>query len=186
MSRCQHRRESNDAAWVSDEADEHGGFVYHPQKSHAGAAQSADGDADYLRSYGSMTYAGLLSFLYARVDRDDPRVRAAVDWVTRRWTVDENPGMGQQGLYYHYHTMAKALNAYGQETLELPGGEKVGWRRALVEKLVSLQRIDPDTGLGYWQNDNNRWWEGDPNLATSYALTALEIALRQHPRLRDE
>ena len=181
VSRCQHRRESNDAAWVSDEADERGGFVYHPQKSHAGAAESADGDADYLRSYGSMTYAGLLSFLYARVDGDDPRVRAAVDWLTRRWTVDENPGMGQQGLYYHYHTMAKALNAYGQETLELPGGGKVGWRRALVEKLVSLQRIDPDTGLGYWQNDNNRWWENDPNLATSYALMALEIATDLHP-----
>jgi hypothetical protein len=53
----------------------------------------------------------------------------------------------------------------------------VGWRRALIEKLVSLQRIDPKTGLGYWQNDNNRWWENDPNLSTCYTLLALEYAL---------
>jgi len=177
VSRCQHSRQTNDADWVSDHSDERGGFVYHPLKSQAGSAESADDEAGYLRSYGSMTYAGLLSFLYARVDRDDPRVRAAADWITRRWTVAENPGMGPQGLYYHYHTMAKALNAYGEETLTLPGGAKVGWRRALVEKLVVLQRIDPDSGLGYWQNDNNRWWENDANLVTSYTLMALEVAI---------
>ncbi len=85
--------------------------------------------------------------------------------------------MGLQGLYYHYHTMAKALSAYGQEVLALPKGKKVPWRRTLVEKLVSLQRIDGKTGLGYWRNDNNRWWENDPNLATSYAMLALEITV---------
>jgi squalene-hopene/tetraprenyl-beta-curcumene cyclase len=123
-----------------------------------------------------MTYAGLLSFLYARVNRDDPRVRAAVEWITRRWTLDQNSGMGMQGLYYNYHTMAKALNAYGQETLVLADGTKLKWRQALVEKLISLQRIDPKTGLGYWQNENNRWMENDPILVTSYTLLALEVA----------
>ena len=184
VSRCQHLRQSNDAEWVSDDTDERGGFVYHPLKSQAGAVESGDGavaprdDASsHLRSYGSMTYAGLLTFLYARVDKDDPRVKAAVDWIARRWTLDENPGMGMQGLYYGYHTMAKALNAYGREVLTLPDGKKVAWRRALAEKLVSLQRIDAETGLGYWQNESNRWWENDPNLATSYTLLALEFAL---------
>lgn len=177
ISRCQHLRASNDAEWVSDEADEVGGFIYNPEESKAGAAESADGDSSHLRSYGGMTYAGLLSFIYAQVNREDPRVQAAIDWIMRRWTLDENPGIGQQGLYYHYHTMAKALSAYGQEVLRVRNGETVAWRRALVEKLVSLQRIDPNTGLGYWQNDNNRWWENDPNLSTCYTLLALEIAV---------
>jgi len=176
VSRCQHLRETNDADWVSDDPGERGGFVYHPLKSHAGGAESSD-EGEYLRSYGSMTYVGLLSLLYADVGRDDPRVLAAVDWITRHWTLDENPGMGAQGLYYGYHTMAKSLGAFGQETLRLPGDKNVAWRQALVEKLVTLQRIDPETGLGYWQNDNNRWWENDANLVTSYTLLALEIAL---------
>ena len=177
VSRCQHLRETNSSEWVSDSTQERGGFVYHPSRSNAGEVESGDSEEGYLRSYGSMTYAGLLSLLYARVSPDDQRVKAAVDWISRRWTVDENPGMGEQGLYYNYHTMAKALNVYGEEILNLPGGRKVKWREELVRKLVSLQRIDPKTGLGYWQNDSNRWWENDPNLVTSYTLIALEIAV---------
>jgi squalene-hopene/tetraprenyl-beta-curcumene cyclase len=73
--------------------------------------------------------------------------------------------------------MAKALTAYGGETLAIEGVGPVAWRPALVRKLVSLQRIDAKTGLGYWQNDNNRWWENDPNLSTSYTLLALETAV---------
>lgn len=177
VSRCQHLRSHNKAEWVSDDPAEQGGFVYHPQKSQAGAAESGDGEEEYLRSYGSMTYAGLLSFLHARVDKDDERVQAAVRWLARRWTLEENPGIGTDGLYYSYKVMAKALNAYGEDTLTLQNGKRVTWRPALVQKLVSLQRIDPATGLGYWRNDNNRWWENDPNLVTSYALLALESAV---------
>lgn len=177
ISNCQHLRDSNKADWVNDNEAERGGFVYNPVESKAGIAEAEDGDGTFLRSYGGMTYAGLLSFLYAQVDREDPRVKGAIDWIQRRWTLDENPGIGEQGLYYHYHTMAKALHAYGQEVLTLPDGKKIAWRPALVEKLLSLQRIDPETGLGYWQNDNNRWWENDPNLSTCYTLLALEYAV---------
>lgn len=38
--------------------------------------------------------------------------------------------------------------------------------------LVDRQRPD-----GAWQNDNNRWWEHDPVLATSYTLLALGMAV---------
>lgn len=176
LENCQHLKQTNDADWVSTAPQEHGGFVYHPEKSQAGSYSPSDEEAVYLRSYGSMSYAGLLSFIHARVDRDDLRVEAAVDWLRRHWTLDENPGMGQEGLYYYYLTMAKALDAYGEETLRLEDGQEVAWRPALVKKLISLQRIDPDTGLGYWMNDNNRWMEGDGNLVTAYALIALEHA----------
>ena len=46
-----------------------------------------------LRGYGSMTYAGFKSLLYADLSRDDPRVVAAVDWLTHNYTLDRNPGM---------------------------------------------------------------------------------------------
>jgi len=176
VSRCQHLRETNKSKWVSDAPDQRGGFIYNPLKSQAGPVTFSPETSETLRSYGGMTYAGLLSFLYAKVDRNDPRVVSAVDWIRRRWTLDENPGLGTDGLYYYYHTMAKALSAYGAERLELAGGRTAWWRQSLVSKLVSLQRIDPKTGFGYWQNDNNRWWENDANLTTAYAMLALEMA----------
>ena len=60
-----------------------------------------------------MTYAGLKSMIYAGVKKDDPRVKAAYEWVQKHYTLDENPGMGGNGLYYYYHTFAKALDAIG-------------------------------------------------------------------------
>jgi len=176
ISRCQNRPESNDQPWVGGDPDDAGGFIYHPEKSQAGTRELADGRA-YPRSYASMTYAGLLSFIYAKVDRGDPRVEAAFDWICRHFTLDENPGLGPQGLYYNYHTMAKALAVYGQEVLKLSDGRAVAWRPQFVKKLISLQRIDPKTGLGYWVNDNGRWWENDPVLVTAYSILALEVAM---------
>ena len=46
-----------------------------------------------------MTYAGLKSFLYAGVGKDDPRVKAAIEWVRKHYTLDENPNMGANGLW---------------------------------------------------------------------------------------
>ncbi len=177
LSRCQNLPETNSEPWVSQTEDDRGGFVYHPGRSMAGERLAPDGGR-YLRSYASMTYAGLLSFIYAEVDKDDYRVRAAYGWVGRHFTLDENPGMGLQGLYYNYHTMAKALTAYGEDVLELPDGNGVDWRSALVQKLISLQRVDPRTGFGYWVNEHGRWWENDPVLVTAYALLALEICMQ--------
>ena len=54
-----------------------------------------------------MTYAGLKSFLYAGVGKDDPRVVAALGWIKRHYTLAENPGQGQSGLFYFYQTFAK-------------------------------------------------------------------------------
>ena len=44
------------------------------------------------------------------------------------------------------------------------------WRAELAAKLVSLQRAD-----GSWANANNRFWEADPVLCTSFALLVLEL-----------
>ena len=36
-----------------------------------------------------MSYAGLLSFIYAEMDSNDPRVVAVRDWLTKHYTIKE-------------------------------------------------------------------------------------------------
>ncbi len=156
--------------------DDRGGFIYHPGESKAGTVTGEDGTVRF-RSYGSITYAGLLSLIYAEVDRNDPRVISAFDWATRHWSVNENPGMGQRGIYFFFNVLSKALAVVGRDRFNLPDGRSVNWRAELIEKLVNLQKIDPQGG-GFWSNSENRWWEADPILVTSYSLLALEIALQ--------
>jgi squalene-hopene/tetraprenyl-beta-curcumene cyclase len=177
VQRIQNLPGSNDQSWASDDPAEKGGFVYKPDASMAQSYTNADGTVR-LRSYGSMTYAGLLSFIYAEVNRDDPRVRSAFEWAARHWSIEENPGMGAQGLYYFYNVLAKGLAAYGQDVLTLPDGKAINWRSELINKLVNLQKHETD-GTGYWVNAQGRWWEADPVLVTSYSLLALEIALNR-------
>lgn len=159
----------NTNSYVSDDADSRGGFAYTPG---AGAANTNAEGKVTLRSYGSMTYAGLLALIYAQVDETDVRVQAAKDWAERHWSLDENPGMGQEGLYYFFNVLTKSLKAAGDATLTLPDGRTVVWREEVARKLVALQKPD-----GHWVNDNNRWWEAEPNLVTSYVLLSLASAL---------
>lgn len=169
LGQLQNLKSVNTNAYVSDSADDAGGFAYTPGAGPA--VTNADGKVT-LRSYGSMTYAGLLALIYAQVDASDPRVQAAKDWASRHWTLDENPGMGQEGLYYFFNVLTKSLAAAGDETLTLPDGRTIAWRAEVARKLIALQKPD-----GFWVNDANRWWEADPNLVTSYVLLALAAAL---------
>lgn len=172
ISRTQNLPGSNDQKWASDDLANKGGFVYFPGHSMAGE-QKLEGGKVALRSYGSMSYAGLLSLIYAQVDRNDPRIKAVVEWLSNNYSLAENPGMGQEGLYYYYHTMAKGLSTAGIDTLTLRDGSKVNWRQDLAKRLLNLQRAD-----GSWANDNGRWMEKDPVLVTSYATITLEILQR--------
>ncbi|MGJ8723855.1 MAG: hypothetical protein ACSHYB_04800 [Roseibacillus sp.] len=167
VSRCQNLPETNDQEFASDDPDNKGGFVYFPNDSKAGEQELADGTVA-LRSYGSMSYAGLLSFIYADVEKDDPRIVAVINWLSKNYTLDENPGLGEQGLYYYYQTIAKAYSAAGIDKVQLPNGKEVDWRMDLTRKLLSTQRED-----GSWINANSRWWENDPVLVTSYTLLSL-------------
>jgi squalene-hopene/tetraprenyl-beta-curcumene cyclase len=159
VSRCQNLPATNKEKWASDAPAEKGGFVYSP-----------GGDKDGTHSYGSMSYAGLLSLLHAEVKKDDERVKAAVEWLSRRFSVDENPGQGAQGLYYYFFVMAKALAAAGITELQTADGKKVNWRESLANKLLALQKPD-----GSWASDNARWMEKDPVLVTTYVVLALNI-----------
>ena len=154
-----------------------GGFVYSPTESKAGETTTADGQK-ILKPYGSMTYAGLLSFIYAYVDKSDPRVQSAYNWIRANYTLEENPGLrtdaapnlGKQGLFYYYHTFAKALSAYGDKSIITTDNAPHLWANELVAKLASIQSSD-----GSWKNENSRWWEDMPILATSYSLMSLNL-----------
>jgi hypothetical protein len=168
VSRCQNLPgETNDQPFAKKaSADDTGGLTYVPLDVDDNPHKTPDGG---LRSLGAMTYGGLKSFLYAGVGKDDPRVKGAVNWIRRHYTVDENPGMGKAGLFYYYHTFAKALSALGEDRLEDAKGTKHDWRRELVAALLKQQRPD-----GSFLNAGDRaFGEADPNLATAFALLAV-------------
>jgi squalene-hopene/tetraprenyl-beta-curcumene cyclase len=167
ISRCQNLSgEFNDQEFAKKAtAEDKGGFVYVPDPDDKRHKTPQGG----LRSLGGMTYGGLKSFLYAGVSKDDPRVKAAVNWIRRHYTLKENVGMGQAGLYYYYHTFGKAMEALGEDPFTDASGKKHFWRRELFEALRSRQQAD-----GSWRNEGDRtFFESDPNLATAFAVLAL-------------
>lgn len=155
--------------------DDRGGFIYTPVGEGETKVQIDGGKTPEggLRSYASMTYAGLKSFLYAGLSQDDIRVQAAKDWISRHYDLQTNPGMGLQGLYYYYHVFAKALDANGERTIVDANGNKHNWRADLLDAFQTRQHAN-----GSWTNEADRWYEGDPNLVTSYCLLALKYC---HP-----
>jgi squalene-hopene/tetraprenyl-beta-curcumene cyclase len=175
LSRSQNLTETNDQEWASDDPNNKGGFIYTPGDSKAGTEVTADGKVA-LRSYGSISYAGLLSLIYAKLSPDDPRVVAVKEWLGKNYTVEENPNMGAEGLYYYYQAMAKALNAAGIDKLKLDDGSMADWRKDLGGKLLASQRED-----GSWVNSNGRWMESNPVLITAYTVMALEEIYRSIP-----
>jgi len=150
VNRSQNRSESNDQKFAAND----GGFVYRPGSN---PPEYENGTS----SYGGMTAAGLLSLLFAGVDKSDPRVQAAYKWMTANYTLELNPGTTKKhGLFYFYNAFAKVMSAYGEDSFTDGKGQKHNWRNELAQKLLSLQAAD-----GSWANaDSNAWWE-DPAAA---------------------
>lgn len=174
LQNCQNLPDVNKQDWVSGDPKDRGGFVYYPGDSKAGGVTNAQTGRVALRSYGSMSYGGLLSYIYAKVDKTDPRVKAVQNWLRDNYTIEENPGMSQQGYFYYLHLMTKALTAAGVDKLKMADGHEVDWRADVASRLLQLQKPN-----GMWMNPDKRWWEADPVLVTSYAVMTLEM-LYQH------
>ena len=165
VSRCQNlETEHNDTKFAAKNPD--GGFYY--TVAAGGSSQAGETASGGLRSYGSMTYAGLKSMIYAGVGPDDPRVKAAFRWAQKNYSIQQNPGMGDSGLYYYFHTFAKALDATGKDLIVDAEGTAHDWRQELIDELARRQQPD-----GSWINSNQRWLESDPNLVTGYVLLTL-------------
>lgn len=115
-----------------------------------------------------MTYAGLKSMIYAGLKKDDPRIAAATQWIRKNYTLKENPGMGQQGLFYYFQTLARTMNVLEVQQFEDASGKSHNWKADLTARLKELQQPN-----GSSTNPADRWYEGDPNLVTAYCLIAL-------------
>ena len=165
VSRCQNLESPHNttpfAAKIND-----GGFYYTPipgkEDEEAGGG---------LRSYGAMSYAGLKSLVFAGVKADDQRVKAVVKWIGKHYDVTSHPGQGQAGLFYYYNAFAKALEALGQDNITDDKGQAHPWRKDLLDELAKRQRED-----GSWVNPDQKFFEGDANLCTSFALISLSYA----------
>ena len=197
LKRCQGLHIVNDLVQESKFPEENktfvipndGGFTYGPVRTKASVNKKRNDGKLEVPTYGSMTYQGLKSLIYAGVSKNDIRVKAAWDWISSHYTLENNPGLGvkgrenegQQGLYYYYLTMAKCLDAFGEEVILDSSGKKHFWRRELVSKLLEKQRKD-----GSWVNLlDRRWQEKDPLLTTSYVLSTLAICMKNWDRLKE-
>jgi squalene-hopene/tetraprenyl-beta-curcumene cyclase len=161
LQRTQNNSETNDQKWAAND----GGFVYYP-----GFSYHVDGGT---QSYGSVSYAGLLSYSWANVKKDDPRVQGVAKWIRNNYTVDENPGMGQKTVYYYYMVFAKALQALGEPTIVDARGRTHNWREELGRKLLSLQHPE-----GYWVNTVPDEMQDNKVLVTSFTMTAIHAILQ--------
>lgn len=178
LERCQNNAETGTHQWPRDgggwiQTGTDGGGTYMPGSSPAGEQPVGEGLYE-ARSYGSMTYALTKSYLLSGIDSTDPRVTAAIQWLGTHFTVEHNPGFtqpgqGGDGLYYYYMAMAKTLALIPNKRFTTPEGEVIPWQLTLGRHLVDEQRTD-----GSWINEQSaRWWEGNPSLATGYAILAL-------------
>lgn len=168
---CQNLPSYNKQPWASGDKKNKGGFIYFPGHSMAGTEKNKDGKTA-LRSYGSISYAGMMSYAFAQLNKGDPRVKAVITWLSNNYTLKENPHMGEQGLFYYYFLMTKALSIYGINELTVHG-KKVDWRREVSMEFLKLQNQD-----GSWQNNNPRWWEKEKPLVTAYGTIALSFIHR--------
>ncbi|MBX3381488.1 MAG: terpene cyclase/mutase family protein [Phycisphaeraceae bacterium] len=166
-----------------------GGFIYSvgAGKEKAGQGETNGGmieetlddgtKVSRLRAYGSMTYAGFKSYLYADLKHDDPRVLAALGWIKDNYTLSENPGIGMNGYYYYLITFSKAMQAYGEPTLtvvaETGRTRTADWREDLIKALAAHQKSD-----GSFEELDKRWMENNPVLITAYGLNAVGDALK--------
>jgi squalene-hopene/tetraprenyl-beta-curcumene cyclase len=162
VSRLQY---TNDAS-----SDDHGGFAYNPADPKANLIQRTIRRI-IMSAYGSITYAGLLSMVYAQVDAGDPRVRSMLDWAAKHWSLEENPGMGDTGLFFFYNVLSRALDAGKLDAIPRKDQPAITWRNELAARLIGMQKPE-----GFWVNKNGRFWENDPVLTTAYAILALQHA----------
>lgn len=161
LQRTQNNKETNDQAYSADD----GGFVYYPGYSQVEGT---------TQSYGSATYAGILSYSWANLQKNDRRVQDAFKWIGAHYTLDENPGIGQKALYYYYMVFAKALQAMGEPMIVDSKGGTHNWREELAAKLMTLQLAD-----GSWVNDKNpAEMQGNKTLVTSFSMMAIEAILQ--------
>lgn len=168
VSRCQNLDAGFNDTEFAGKIDD-GGFYYVIPTENVDPSTSERYTANGgLRSYGSMTYSGFKSLVYAGLSKDDPRAKAALGWIAKNYDLEQNPGQGTAGLFYYYNTFGSALAASGDPIVKTADGNEHQWQQELTAHLASTQQED-----GSWVNSNRQWFENDPNLCTAFSLLAL-------------
>ena len=165
VKRCQNFTEEDEKdvlarPWAGND----GGFIYEPGSSRAGGTTS----------YGAMTFAGLKSLIFTnRANRNDSRVKAALNWIQNHYDFNSHPGMGTTAYYYYLQTAASALEAYGTLVLKGKEGKQYHWTSDLLTKVINLQQEN-----GSWINENRKYWEGNPILVTARSIITVNHIFR--------
>jgi squalene-hopene/tetraprenyl-beta-curcumene cyclase len=77
--------------------------------------------------------------------------------------------MGKSGLFYYYHTFAKAMDAWGEDSFLDAAAKKHLWRQELFTALKNRQGAD-----GSWRNPGEQTFaEFNQDLCTAFALLSL-------------
>jgi squalene-hopene/tetraprenyl-beta-curcumene cyclase len=138
-------------------------------------------DKEVIQSYGSMTYEGIKTYLFAGLKKDSPEVKAAIDWVRKNYSVEAHPGFPYdsqkrnhlRGLFYYYLVFSRAMDAIAERPFRTFDGKEHDWPVELGEQLLKSMKDGK-----MWVNENAAWWENDPLLVTSYVLNTLDILLK--------
>jgi hypothetical protein len=119
-------------------------------------------------AYGSMTCAGICATAICRHElgekepADDPAIAGGITWLTKNFTVKQNPEKNDW-VYYYLYSLERVGRILDTEFI----GENEWYPQGAL-RLVSTQ---PANGL--WVGEGN---ERDPRLATSFALLFLTRA----------
>jgi squalene-hopene/tetraprenyl-beta-curcumene cyclase len=175
MERCQNW--SSDSALHDPQFDD-GGFYFileDPIRNKAGVVGTDTRGQTRFASYGSATADGLRGLLACGLTAEQPRVKAAVDWLGQNFSATEHPGgyaaerrHARMAVYYYYSaSVAQALHriemaGYGGEPHWAP------WATTISLALLAKQRMD-----GAWSNPVVDVREDDPLVATPLAMRAL-------------
>jgi squalene-hopene/tetraprenyl-beta-curcumene cyclase len=188
VRKCQNNSETNnDPEFVAQlkakglVVGDDGSLYYAPDPGQLKTGTKKVADKESIAGYGSMTYDGIKTYLYAGLKKDSPEVKSAVDWVRKNYSVEAHPGFPfdaaqrqhLRGLYHYYLVMSRALEAYGENPFETFDGKKHDWARDIAEQLVKSVKDDK-----MWKNENPAWFEGDPLLTTSYVLVTCNTLLK--------
>ncbi|MFP4053909.1 MAG: DUF4159 domain-containing protein [Phycisphaerae bacterium] len=108
-----------------------------------------------VRSYGSMTAAGLASLMACNAWLDDENVvrcretkvdepiDSAMKWLTKNYTLRRNPGKGVEWYYYWLFSLQRVGMATGHKRIGTHD-----WYTEGSEELLSRQRSDGSWGVG--------------------------------------
>jgi squalene-hopene/tetraprenyl-beta-curcumene cyclase len=174
MQYCQNQADTNELEWAHNTSlpsHDDGGFVYNGFRS-----RTPLGEMMY-ESYGSMTAAGLFSYLVSGHGPDNPEVAAAREWLDHEYNLEVNPRMVGKGLYYYLWSQARALAMSPNDWVVDGSGKLHDWRPEVADFFLDLQMPD-----GGWPgNPQIGWREEESELAGIYALLTLQTGYLMAP-----